>query len=140
MLWDKYGYGEEISLVAEGGKLLFDIDFDDLIDRNLRDLGLFDGRTLTVVDDEDNQVNVELLISESEEFIPPILGEIPIKPAPKEVNGTEENGVEVHGKKRPRGEEDDLEFRKKARFAEEDISVVDDIIVIDDDDGALMID
>lgn len=139
---EEYAYGEEISLLAEGGKLLYDIDFEDLLDRPLKDVGLFEGRTLTVVDEETNRVNVEFLISEAAELETPTLGEIPTKPATKEINGTEgpvENGVEVTGKKRPREDEDDLDFRKKARVAEESQKTVDNVIVIDDDD-AVMID
>ena len=140
MLRDELGYGEEISLLAEGGKLLYDIDFDDLLTRYVKDIGLIEGRTLTVVDEEDDRVNVEFIISEGQTFIPPELGTIPRKPHEQEANGIE-NGVTENGaagKKRLReDEDDDLEFRKKARVAVEGTQ---DIILIDEDDDTVMID
>ena len=142
MLSDELGYGEEISLLAEGGKLLYDIDFDDLLSRYVKDIGLVEGRTLTVVDEEDDRVNVEFIISEGETFIPPEMGTIPKKPPVEHEetnrveNGVTENGVA--GKKRLReDEDDDLEFRKKARVAVEGTR---DIILIDEDDDTVMID
>ena len=145
MLREEMGYGEEISLVGEGGKLLYDVDFEDLLERVVGDVGLHEGRTLTVMDEEADRVNVEFIIHEGEEFIVPDLGVIPSKPPPQEkpedqeeeegltVNGVVENGVA--GKKRPREDDDaDMEFRKKAR-----VGVEEDIIIIDEDD-AIMID
>lgn len=142
MLRDKFGYGEEISLQGEGGKLLYDIDFEDLLDRPLKDLGLYEGRTLIVVDEDTDRVNVEFLISEGEELIIPEVGEIPSKPA--EVNAKQngmENGVEngIVGKKRVREDEEDMEFRKRARVAVEGESV-NDVIIIDEDEDTVMID
>ena len=140
MLRDELGYGEEISLLAEGGKLLYDIDFDDLLTRYVKDIGLIEGRTLTVVDEEDDRVNVEFIISEGQTFIPPELGTIPKKPFKQEANGID-NGVTENsaaGKKRLREDEDDeLEFRKKARVTGEGTR---DIILIDEDDNTVMID
>jgi hypothetical protein len=141
MLHDDLDYGEEISLLGEGGKLLYDIDFEDLLGRSLKDVGLIEGRTLTVVDEETDRVNLEFLITESEGFVTPIVGTIPKKPpvAKQEVNGVEngiENGV---GKKRAREDDDDIEFRKKARVGVEGEGP-NDIILIDEDDDTVMID
>jgi hypothetical protein len=142
MLSDELGYGEEISLLAEGGKLLYDIDFDDLLSRYVKDIGLVEGRTLTVVDEEDDRVNVEFIISEGETFIPPEIGIIPEKPpVEQEVKNGVENGITENGaigKKRLREEDhDDLELRKKARVGMEGTR---DIIMIDEDDDTVMID
>ena len=147
MLHDELGYGEEISLLAEGGKLLYDIDFDDLLSRYVKDIGLIEGRTLTVVDEEDDRVNVEFIISEGETFISPEIGIIPKKPPveQEETNGVETNGVEngvtengaVRQKRLREDEDEDLEFRKKARVAVEGTR---DIILIDEDDDTVMID
>ena len=151
MLREEMGYGEEVSLVGEGGKLLYDIDFEDLLDRRVGEVGLYEGRTLTVMDEEGDHVNVEFIINEGDEFITPQLGFIPSKPPQQkkpeeEEDGEEiavtngvENGVVEAGKKRSREEdvEMDMEFRKKARVGVEGSSQ--DIIVIDDDD-TIMID
>ena len=67
MTWDME---RRFSLLAEGGKLLYDIDFDDLLNRYVKDIGLIEGRTLTVVDEEDDRVNVEFIISEGETLYP----------------------------------------------------------------------
>jgi hypothetical protein len=143
MLRDELGYGEEISLLGDGGKLLYDIDFDDLLSRCVQDVGLTEGRTLTVVDEEFDRVNVEFIISEGEEFIiPKDLGTIPRKPVEEktEMNGVEkraDNGVENNvGKKRVREDDDDVVFRKKARVAVEGNR---DVIFIDEDDDTVMI-
>lgn len=150
MLRDEMGYGEEVSLVGEGGKLLYDVDFEDLLEREVSDVGLHEGRTLTVMDEEEDRVNVEFIITEGDEFIIPHLGVVPSKPPPQEnpeeeeegevltvMNGVVENGVA--GKKRLREEEEaDMEFRKKARVGVEDASSQ-DIIIIDEDD-TIMID
>ena len=148
MVREDLGYGEEVSLVGEGGKLLYDIDFEDLLERKVGDVGLSEGRTLTVMDEEGDRVNVEFIITEGDTFTPPQLGRIPSKPPPQEKPEEEEevavtNGVENGvgpGKKRPREEEEemDMEFRKKARVGVEGSSSQ-DIIVIDDDD-TIMID
>jgi len=121
--------------------VLYDIDFDDLLERNLRDLGLAEGRTLTVLDEEGDRVNVEFLISESEQFVNPQLGDIPSKPPGKAVNGAARgNDVEITNKKRGREEEDDFEFRKKARVAEEDTTTLDENVIVIEDDDTVMID
>ena len=144
MLRADLGYGEEISLLAEGGKLLYDFDFDDLLGREVKDIGLSEGRTLTVVDEEFDRVNVEFIIAEREEFIVPTnIGTVPKKPVVEkpEENGIEngiENGVNGSGKKRLREDDadDDMEFRKRARVVEG----TRDIILIDEDDDTIMID
>jgi ubiquitin-like 1-activating enzyme E1 B len=145
MLGGDLGYGEEISLLGEGGKLLYDIDFDDLLDRFVKEIGLVEGRTLTVVDEESERVNVEFIITEDTEFHVPRVGTIPRKPTPKEAkngdneeNGVAKNGVEKGmdgGRKRAREDDDDGEFRKRARVAEEG-----DVILIDEDEDTVMID
>ena len=143
MLREEVGYGEEVSLVGEGEKLLYDVDFDDLLDRRLGEVGLSEGRILTVMDEEGDRVNLEFIITEGPQFIIPELGLIPSKPPPlekpveeepKEMNGVE-NGIVV-GKKRPREEDEaDMEFRKKARVGVEN---GEDIIIIDDDDAIII--
>jgi ubiquitin-like 1-activating enzyme E1 B len=143
MLHDDLGYGEEISLLGEGGRLLYDVDFDDLLEKGMGDVGLVEGRTLTIVDEESERVNLEFIISEHTEFIVPVVPTIPTKPPQaKEIveNGVEMDGIEngngEGGKKRVREDDDDNGgFRKKARVAEEG-----DVIVIDEDDDMIMID
>jgi ubiquitin-like 1-activating enzyme E1 B len=143
MLRDELGYGEEISVLGDGGKLLYDIDFDDLLERTLKDLGIGEGRTLTIVDEESERVNVELIISEGDSFLTPNVGDIPIKPPEAKQEDKEPNGVALEngtGKKRSReDEDDDLDFRKKARVGVEGQGP-NDIIIIDEDDDAVLID
>jgi hypothetical protein len=153
MVREELGYGEEVSLVGEGGKLLYDVDFEDLLEQKVGEVGLSEGRTLIVMDEEGDRVNVEFIINEGDIFTHPELGRIPSKPPPQEKPEEEEeaeaekvavtNGVENgvgQGKKRLREEEEmDMEFRKKARVGVEDNSSSQDIIVIDDDD-TIMID
>ena len=129
-------YGEEISLLGEGGKLLFDIDFDDLLDRRVTEIGLTEGHTLTIVDEETDRVNLEFIISDGDTFKMGDVGPIPKKPPPmKEVNGVE-NGVANKGKRAREEDEDDGVFRKKPRVDKE--SSGEDVIVIDDDDTILI--
>lgn len=122
--------------------MLYDIDFEDLLPSLVKDIGLTEGRTLTVVDEEMDRVNVELIISEGEGFIMPGIGAIPKKPPQlkEEPNGIE-NGVENGTtKKRARGEEEeDTELRKRAKTATES-NGQQDIILIDEDDDTVMID
>ncbi|KAK0547399.1 E1 ubiquitin-activating protein uba2 [Tilletia horrida] len=55
----------ELELSAyEGTRLLLDPDFDDNADKTLSDLGLTLGKTLTVVDEDDKWVSVNVLIGE----------------------------------------------------------------------------
>ena len=100
---------------------------------------------MIVVDEETNRVNLEFLISEGPELIVPEVGGIPLKPVEKQAkpNGVEngignglENGI---GKKRAREDDENLEFRKKARVAVEGESS-NDVIIIDEDEDTVMID
>jgi hypothetical protein len=138
------GYGEEIVLLGEGGRLLYDIDFEDLLSSYTKDIGLTEGRTLTVVDDEMDRVNVEFIISEGQGLVVPEMGEIPKKPPqPKEEPNGIENGVENSStKKRARDDDDDdddAELRKRAKITVEG-NGKQDIILIDEDDDTVMID
>jgi hypothetical protein len=147
MLRNDFDYGEEFSLLVEGGKLIYDVEFDGLLSAKLSDVGLIEGRTLTVVDEdeESDRVNVELLIAEEvgSDLVTPDIPHIPRRPAvaKQEPNGIEngtENGAENGaGKKRLREDEEDLEFRKKARVAVE--GETDGVILIDEDDDTVMI-
>jgi hypothetical protein len=132
MVREDLGYGEEVSLVGEGGKLLYNVDFEDLLERKVGEVGLSEGRTLIVMDEEGDHVDVEFIINEGDTFTHPQLGRIPSKSPPQEKPEEEEeeetvavtNGVENgvgQGKKRPREEEEEMEmeFRKKARVGVE---------------------
>lgn len=58
VLKKKLGY-DEISLVA--GKLIYDPDFEDQLTKSLQELNLAD-RTLTVIDEDDRRVNLEVYL------------------------------------------------------------------------------
>jgi hypothetical protein len=129
--------------LAEGGKLLYDIDFEDLLPRPTLDLDLVQGRTLTVVDeDEDtNRVNLELLISEGRKFsFPTTVGLIPRKPpAAKAVENGVENGVLGKRVREDEGEGEG-ESRKKVRVAVEKDGDHEIFVIEDDDEDIVMID
>lgn len=62
-LQSTYGLDEEISL-SLGSNLLYDIDFDDNVEKTLREMGIVDGVLLNVADETDKYQSVELYIIE----------------------------------------------------------------------------
>jgi ubiquitin-like 1-activating enzyme E1 B len=140
-LRDRLGYGEEFSLLGEGGRLLYDVDFDDLLHRWCVEVGVVEGRTLTVVDEDDetNRVNLEFLVSEGIDYQFPAVQDIPQRPPKKKEPKKEvvENGG-VLGK-RGRDDDGDVEFRKRARVAVENDGEH-EIFIIEDDDDIIMLD
>ncbi|KAI4600309.1 E1 ubiquitin-activating protein uba2 [Pestalotiopsis sp. 9143b] len=154
------GYGDkEFSITSESG-LLYDPDETDQLPKKLTDIGLASGSSLTVVDESDDDifVNVVLGIIESKEPLgdKPIKGlepdkapEIPHKPKKPqpESNGVDQtNGKhsaeeDVSSKDLKRARPDEADDRpstaKKAKTATKSD---DDDIVIVDDGGAILID
>ena len=102
MLGRNLGYGKEISILGEGGKLLYDIGFDDLLDRCLKEIGLVEGRTLTV-DEELERVNLEFIITEHTDFQVPTVGTIPKKLTPKDMENGEKKRMELRRMELGRG-------------------------------------
>ncbi|KTW27147.1 E1 ubiquitin-activating protein UBA2 [Pneumocystis jirovecii RU7] len=47
------GYGKEISIISD--RLLYDIEFEDNLDKLLKDIGVQNGTFLTIIDEEDNE-------------------------------------------------------------------------------------
>ncbi|KAG4302294.1 hypothetical protein PCK1_001566 [Pneumocystis canis] len=61
------GYGNEISIISD--RLLYDIEFEDNLDKLLKDIGIQNGTFLTIIDEEDsikepNRKNIILVIEE----------------------------------------------------------------------------
>ncbi|KAH3674725.1 hypothetical protein WICMUC_003085 [Wickerhamomyces mucosus] len=98
-LIDKYQYEEEIA-ISIGSKLLYDIDFDDNIDKKLIDLGITYGVHLSINDETDLKNNVEFYIELNDEGkiqLPDLI--IPDKPKPivedkKDQNEQDDDNVE----------------------------------------------
>jgi len=62
VLRDGLGYGEEITVLTS--QLLYDCEFDDNVDRTLKELGFCEETFVTVVDDEDEpRTNLEVLVT-----------------------------------------------------------------------------
>ncbi|KAF7524676.1 hypothetical protein G7054_g11337 [Neopestalotiopsis clavispora] len=155
------GYGDKEFSVTSEDRLLYDPDETDQLPKKLTDIGLASGSSLTIVDesDEDIFVNVVLAILESKEPFgdKPIKGlepdKAPVIPhKPKKEPVPESNGVEqTNGKhaldedvttkdlKRARPDETDDQpsSAKKAKTAAKPEE--DDIVVVDDG-GAILID
>ncbi|KAK6078834.1 ThiF family protein [Seiridium cupressi] len=157
------GYGDkDFSITSESG-LLYDPDETDQLPKKLTDIGLQSGSFLTIVDeaDEDIFVNVVLDILESKESFgdKPIKGlepdkapEIPHKPKKQPLPGS--NGIsQTNGKhsleddsapkdlKRARDDESDVtSSAKKAKTAVKPAD--DDVVIVDDTagSGAIVID
>ncbi|KAG5439278.1 hypothetical protein PCANB_001577 [Pneumocystis canis] len=65
------GYGNEISIISD--RLLYDIEFEDNLDKLLKDIGIQNGTFLTIIDEEDsikepNRKNIILVIEEKYYF------------------------------------------------------------------------
>lgn len=62
-LIEKYGYGGDVSIILGNSKLIYDYDFDDNVEKKLRDInGFVDNEVILIQDDEDELENLELLI------------------------------------------------------------------------------
>ena len=147
------GYGEEFSINSEAG-MLYDPEEDQNLPKTFDELGLKADTSITVMDeaDEDTKVNLVLIITEKsldQDTKPIHLSEklkIPAKPRPavpaQEINGHTHsitNGV-TNGKRKRTADGADLEEdlvrkRGKVAAAPEDK----DITVIDDGDGAIIV-
>lgn len=58
----KYNYSDDVSVIVGKNKLVYDVDFDDNLDRSLKDLGICKNEVLLVQDDADEYENLELLV------------------------------------------------------------------------------
>ncbi|PHH88898.1 hypothetical protein CDD83_6910 [Cordyceps sp. RAO-2017] len=154
------GFGEKEFVVSNDVGILYDVDETDNLTKKLSDLGINHGSFLTVIDeDEENPcVNIVLDIQDgtSEGLATPAKAlfvdrpDIPRKPkpTPAEANGDshEKNGrkhsldatpeAELKGAKRPHAD-DEKQPAKKAKVME---TRADDVVVVDDAGGAIVID
>lgn len=53
ILQEGLGYGEEISIISD--RLLYDIEFEDNLNKLLKDIGIQNGTFLTIIDEDDNE-------------------------------------------------------------------------------------
>lgn len=90
VLKGKLGY-DEVGLVTD--KLIYDPDFEDNIQRSLKDLNLLDN-FVTVVDDDDRRVNLELYVAEGDEITVESI-DIPLRPSVKRSRETDEDDVDL---------------------------------------------
>ncbi|GEQ67727.1 hypothetical protein JCM33374_g1392 [Metschnikowia sp. JCM 33374] len=72
---EKYNYTDDVSVIVGKNKLIYDVDFDDNLERSLKDLGVVKNETLLIQDDNDEYENLELLVFEGEnnDFVLPEL-------------------------------------------------------------------
>lgn len=81
LIQENWAYSDEFSLFTSG--LIYDLDFDDNLDRTLLDLGLHSESFVTVMDESDEpRANIELYIQapsepQAEKDIPAVLASVP---------------------------------------------------------------
>ncbi|ODV61979.1 E1 ubiquitin-activating protein UBA2 ASCRUDRAFT_33371 [Ascoidea rubescens DSM 1968] len=77
----------EISIVIGKNRLIYDIEFDDNLDRSLKSLGFKENQILTIKDDDDIKTEIELYILEdktlSNDIYIPKIDNVPEKPKKK---------------------------------------------------------
>ncbi|KAK2736460.1 E1 ubiquitin-activating protein uba2 [Onygenales sp. PD_40] len=169
VLHSQLGYGEELSISSQLGTI-YDPDLEDNLPKKLKDMGAAIGSFLTVVDeeDEDVKVNLDLLVtaqtdSSAKPVSIPSDIHIPRKPAPtpaptlEPTGNGEANGIvltingSATGKRKRPAEEEDLEKDDKSakRLAKMSVAegngvedgAADQPILLDDPDtGAIVID
>ena len=159
ILKNELGYGDEISVNNEVGTV-YDPDLEDNLPKKFVDLGINDESFLTIIDDEDEnpRVNLQLSVSStslaegSAPVVLPTKPQIARRPKKAMMNG-EANGYYQHGasngdvapkRKRPL-EDDDLVMegtpqKKIEKIAKPSAKFDDDLVVVDGDDGAIVID
>ncbi|KAJ5194637.1 ubiquitin-like activating enzyme [Penicillium cinerascens] len=160
VLREELGYSKEFSVI-KGGNLIYDLDLNDQLSSKLSDMGITNWAFLTVVDeddrDKDPRIDLQLVISAtpelSEESKPVVLQstpDIPRRPKPALIPPVEAapvtNGTSVTGKRKREGEDGDGDetmtnghIAKKVA-GESSNGDDNDLIVLDDDDGAILID
>ncbi|KAK9320210.1 hypothetical protein V1517DRAFT_329975 [Lipomyces orientalis] len=155
VLRTKLGYSEEISVVTD--KLLYDVEFDDNVDKTFKELGIDDGTFVTIIDEEEPEgstarVNLELLVYAKEgvddvdvNYKLTKIPEIPRKPVPKPTEEANEvpvsNGnVAVSAGLKRKAEDDDLVEVNTMDTKKSKIETGDEHVVVVDDDEAIEID
>ncbi|KAK9256184.1 hypothetical protein V1507DRAFT_449945 [Lipomyces tetrasporus] len=151
----KLGYSEEISVVTD--KLLYDIEFDDNVDKTFKELGIDDGTFVTIIDEEEPEgstprVNLELLVYAKEglgdvdvNYKLTSIPEIPRKPVPKPTEEANEvpvsNGkVAVSAGLKRKAEDDELVEVNTLDTKKSKVETRDEDVVVVDDDEAIEID
>lgn len=99
ILRSQLGYGEEFSMSNEVGTF-YDPDLEDNLPKKLVDLGVKDGGFITIVDEEEEEprVNLELIVSVPEKWVPHFFKEISLLIEPSLTNprpdpSTKENPI-----------------------------------------------
>jgi len=141
-------YGEEL-VINHGSDLLYDIEETDNLSKKLSELGIKGDSFLTVIDEEPENPRVNLVLNVQESTSPqekPIRGlditEVPRKPSVPKTNGhaATSNGFNgIDGKRKADkafGNETPIVKRPKV-----DSGInFDDVIIVEDTDGAIIID
>ncbi|RPA88030.1 ThiF family protein [Ascobolus immersus RN42] len=163
------GYSEEC-IIMNGSKMVYDVDYEDNLEKPLADLDIVDNSTISIADDSSSddqpqKANLELRIIHKDypvdndtPYAEPAPVEVPLKHVPvkaeKPVNGTTE---EPHGAKRTHDEalgEDDPAAKKRVvngdkavpvpavKKTKQDTDKDGDVVVLDEeeDDGVIEID
>ncbi|KAK7204498.1 SMT3/SUMO-activating complex, catalytic component UBA2 [Myxozyma melibiosi] len=154
VLKSKLGYSEEVSIVTS--KLLYDIEFDDNLEKTFVELGVSDGSFITIMDEEEpedgspGRVNLEFIVlakgdkngdAEGDAYVLDQIPEIPKKPKAEKEPASEDEGMIVASAAPKRKADeisgDDTNLNKKSKTDGNGDSAT---IVIDDEDGAFLID
>ncbi|KAK9475317.1 uncharacterized protein V1510DRAFT_408869 [Dipodascopsis tothii] len=124
------GYGEEISVITS--RLLYDVEYDDNLDKSLAALGVADSSFVTVIDEDEAdglrpRVNLELVLLAAPDGPKYRLGDVPEiarKPAPAGPPADSDSDIEpVTGTKR-KADEPPADDAKRPRL--EIVEIVDD--------------
>ncbi|KAK9458752.1 uncharacterized protein V1516DRAFT_714224 [Lipomyces oligophaga] len=132
VLRQRLGYSEEISIVTS--KLLYDIEFDDNLDKPMRELGVVDGTFITIIDEEESddgvRINLELLVDASslDDWNLSLNAEIPRKTLPP---GGVENEMNIGTKRK--ADDNSEPATKKFKTGSSDLIILEDDGTIDID-------
>ncbi|KAK9238003.1 hypothetical protein V1525DRAFT_432170 [Lipomyces kononenkoae] len=154
VLRGKLGYSEEVSVVTD--KLLYDVEFDDNVDKTFKKLDIGDGTFITIIDEDEPQgstprVNLEFLVYAREPtddaqatYKLTHIPEIPRKPVRKQVgevgglsgDGELPAGEGKGGGKKRKAEDDELVEVSATDAKKSKVETVDeDVIVLEDDEA-----
>ncbi len=65
------GYGQEISIISSDDNILYEPELTDNLPKKFVDLGIKGDSFLTVIDEEDEDPRVNLVLSISDQWVPP---------------------------------------------------------------------
>lgn len=148
VLKEKLSYTDEISVMTS--KLLYDVEFDDNLDKTFEQLGIQDGSFITVMDEDEPEdgstarVNLEFLVLTKEFSSEPAytleaISGIPRKPRPEAAESDSDENMVVPASTKRKADEI-VETSNGNKKAKTETSGTSETIVLDDEDGTFLID